>query len=282
MLRKNYLQTWDLKNNNQSSCLIPERNVNNKDMNIIADLHTHTLVSHHAFNTLTEMAKRAQEKALFMMAVTDHGPDVPDGAHPWYFYMINNLPDVMEGIFVVKGVEANINSLSGGLDTDKLSDARLSEYIIASIHSTFFGSLDYDEATELWLNIAKRGDVDVAGHPEEARFAFDYDRVTKAFADNNVVVELNANSPKVRTGNEKNVRELLLACKKNSTSIVVNSDAHSIYTVGDFDSVMHYLDEMNFPEELVVNSSKDRLLEMFKTHNYELYKRILDYDTAYI
>ena len=54
-------------------------------MKIIADLHTHTLVSNHAFNTITEMAAAAQKRGLFAMAVTDHGPSMPDAPHPWYF-----------------------------------------------------------------------------------------------------------------------------------------------------------------------------------------------------
>ncbi|MEG3073232.1 MAG: PHP domain-containing protein, partial [Ruthenibacterium sp.] len=46
-------------------------------MSIIADLHTHTLVSNHAFNTLTEMTTQANKLGLFAMAVTDHGPELP-------------------------------------------------------------------------------------------------------------------------------------------------------------------------------------------------------------
>ncbi len=251
-------------------------------MNIIADLHSHTLVSAHAFNTITEMARKANEVGLFALAITDHGPKLPDGAHPWYFYMLNNQPDVMEGTFIIKGVEANISDLKGGLDIDDLGEDKLCDLIIASIHSSFFEELDRDAATELWLNVAKRRDVDIAGHPEEARYAFDYDRVTKAFTDNNVVVELNANSPKVRLGNEENVRALLRACKKNDTKIAINTDSHSIYTLGDYSSVMHFVDEIDFPEELVVNSSKHRLFDMMKTSNHGLYLRMLEYDNAYI
>ena len=39
-------------------------------MNIIADLHMHTMVSNHAFNTVTEMARRAAKRVS------------PDGALP--------------------------------------------------------------------------------------------------------------------------------------------------------------------------------------------------------
>ena len=43
-------------------------------MEIIADLHTHTLASTHAFNTVTEMARAAFEMGHRAIAITDHGP----------------------------------------------------------------------------------------------------------------------------------------------------------------------------------------------------------------
>ncbi len=251
-------------------------------MRIIADLHNHTLVSSHALNTVTDMAKKGAELGLFAMAITDHGPEIEDGAHPWYFWMLKNLPDVFEGIFVIKGIEANIKELDGSLDSDEFNKDKCVDLTIASIHGDFFSSLDRDAATELWLNVAKREVVDIIGHSEESRYAYDYDRVTKAFTDNNKVVELNVNSATVRPGNEENFKELILACKRNNTSVCINSDAHSIYNIGHYDNVIKLLDELKFPEELVVNSSKERLLNMIKTHNHDLYLRMLEYDNAFI
>ena len=75
-------------------------------MNIIADLHMHTMVSNHAFNTVTEMARRACELGMFAAALTDHGPSMPDAPHPWYFYNLTTLPSRIEGIWLLKGVEA--------------------------------------------------------------------------------------------------------------------------------------------------------------------------------
>ncbi len=251
-------------------------------MKIIADLHNHTLVSSHALNSITEMAKRGSELNLFAMAITDHGPELEDGAHPWYFWMLKNLPDVMEGIFVIKGIEANVTDINGSLDSDEFNRDKCVDFTIASIHGDFFKSLDRDEATELWLNIAKRENVNMIGHSEESRYAYDYDRVTKAFTDNNIAVELNVNSATVRPGNEKNFEQLILACKKNNTLVSINSDAHSIYNMGSYSAIVKQLNELNFPEELVINASKERLLNFFKTHNYDLYLRMMEYDAAFI
>ena len=125
-------------------------------MNIIADLHMHTMVSNHAFNTVTEMARRACELGMFAAALTDHGPSMPDAPHPWYFYNLTTLPSRIEGIWLLKGVEANVRGADGSLDIEPQEFERMQlDWVIASIHSdTLCPSLSEDEATQLWLNVA--------------------------------------------------------------------------------------------------------------------------------
>ena len=42
-------------------------------MKLIADLHTHTLFSTHAYSSPEEMIRRAGEMGLYAIALTDHG-----------------------------------------------------------------------------------------------------------------------------------------------------------------------------------------------------------------
>ena len=65
---------------------------------IAADLHTHTLVSNHAFNTITEMATKAAAMGYKAIAITDHGCAMPDSPHIWYFNNLIRLPDVLEAV----------------------------------------------------------------------------------------------------------------------------------------------------------------------------------------
>ena len=53
-------------------------------MRLLADLHTHTVASGHAYSTLTENVHVARSRGMELVAVTDHGPRVPQGAqvHP--------------------------------------------------------------------------------------------------------------------------------------------------------------------------------------------------------
>lgn len=242
---------------------------------IVADLHTHTMVSNHAFNTITEMAAKAKAMGYKAIAVTDHGCAMPDSPHPWYFYNLRRLPDLLEGIPVLKGVEANVLDLAGGLDFEQEKLAEM-DWVIASIHADCLpGALTVEQATALWLNIAENPAVDMIGHSEQVRHVYDYDAVTRVFAHKNKVVELNGNSAVVRPGGAENMKELALACKKNGCPIALNTDAHSIYHLeAGVGPLQELLREIAFPEELVVNSSGQRLRAVLKRHGKKVVERI--------
>lgn len=43
---------------------------------LLADLHTHSVASGHAYSTINELAAMARERGLQAIAVTDHGPAI--------------------------------------------------------------------------------------------------------------------------------------------------------------------------------------------------------------
>ena len=51
----------------------------------ILDVHTHTLASGHAYNTMWEMAQEAAKKGLQLLGITDHAPQMPGSSHEYYF-----------------------------------------------------------------------------------------------------------------------------------------------------------------------------------------------------
>lgn len=232
---------------------------------IAADLHCHTNVSHHAFNTITEMAAYAKKMGLDAIAVTNHAPRMPDGAHPWHFWNLVRLPVRLEGTYVLKGAEANLLDIEGTLDLSAQEQAML-DWLIVSIHTDIIPSLTFEQATDAWLKVSENPYVDMIGHPEQQAHLFDYDRVTKAFAQRHKVVELNANSVVVRPGSEKNLMELALACKKNGVHIAVNSDAHSVYQLGKVEPVLAMLEKIEFPAENIVNGSIENLKKELRLH----------------
>ena len=85
-------------------------------MNYIADLHTHTIASDHAYSTLLENIEYAKRAGMQALAITDHGPGVEDAPHLWHLLNMKSLPREIEGVRILRGVEANIMDMEGNLD----------------------------------------------------------------------------------------------------------------------------------------------------------------------
>ena len=71
----------------------------------VADLHTHTSVSQHAYSSLDEMARSAAELGLAAIGITDHGPGMMDGAIRHHFYCMRGLPKAVHGLRLVAGAK---------------------------------------------------------------------------------------------------------------------------------------------------------------------------------
>lgn len=63
-----------------------------------ADLHTHTIVSGHAYSTIQEMAHAAAERHIEILGITEHGPGVPGACHEIYFSNMHVIPRTMYGV----------------------------------------------------------------------------------------------------------------------------------------------------------------------------------------
>ena len=80
-------------------------------LKIVADTHTHTVASTHAYGTIKEMIAEASQLGLYAIAVTDHGPTMPGGPREWYFNNFRAIPQTYLGVRVLMGAEANISYL---------------------------------------------------------------------------------------------------------------------------------------------------------------------------
>ena len=106
----------------------------------IADLHTHTLASGHAYGTIRENAQAAAEMGLKILGTSEHGPGIPGTCDPIYFVNLRCVPDELYGVKILRSSEINV--LEGG----KLSlPDRVIEYLdyaIAGIHPHCYTVLD--------------------------------------------------------------------------------------------------------------------------------------------
>ena len=227
----------------------------------IMDLHTHTMASGHGYSTLKENIEAAQERGLQVLGLSEHGPAVPGGPHVFFFSNYRCIPRQYGSLQLLCGIEANIMDYEGTLDLKDELLARM-DYVIASMHTLCCAPGTKDENTRASIQAMRNPYVTVLGHPDDNRYPMDREAVVRAAKAEGVAIEINNSSlnPKAaRQGGRENIKELLYWCKQLSTPILMGTDSHICYTVGDFTETLALLAECNFPEDLVLNYSIDSL-----------------------
>lgn len=236
-------------------------------MKFVADMHTHSLASGHAYNTINEMIRAASEKKLELLGITDHGPAMPGSTNLYYFQNLNILDRYKYGIKVLYGAELNITDLQGHTDLDERSLRDL-DYCIASLHSTCLVPGSEKENTYALQKAIAHPKVRIIGHPDDGHFPIDYDALVKEAKRQHVLIELNnaSTNPKgFRINAYSNAIEILKLCMKYEASIIVTSDAHREEDVGIFSRAEEILDEVHFPDELIVNTSLEHVQNWLQT-----------------
>lgn len=234
-------------------------------MSFVLDLHMHTISSGHAYSTLNELVDEAVNKELKMIGISDHAPAMPGGPHIYYFNNLRVVPNEIKGIRVLKGVEANIINHNGDIDMG-MEDIMQLDYAIASMHPPCLSIGSKKENTEAALKTMENPYVNIIGHPDDTRFLVDYKELVIGAKANNVLLEINNASlnPKgFRLDTKKATKEILKWSMTYNHPVILGSDAHISYDVGNFKYCIDALDELDFPKELIVNTSVDKVLELF-------------------
>lgn len=230
-------------------------------MNIIADLHTHTLSSGHAYSTVNELAAEAARKGLQAMAITDHGPALPGGPHRYHFCAMRFIPPVINGVRILTGIEANILDEYGTLD---LEDATLGQldFVMAGLHEGCgFDGQGIDRNSEAVIRAMANPRIKAISHPGNPAFPLHYEAVVQAAVATGTALEINNSSFGVsRKGSAGNCAELAALIARYGASLVVGSDAHIAQGVGVFADALNLVTQAGISEEQVINSSIARLL----------------------
>lgn len=241
-------------------------------MFIEADTHCHTIASTHAYSTVLEMAASAQKVGLKGLAITDHSIGGADAPHIWHFHNLKKgLPRKIYDVTLIFGSEVNIMDLNGNLDMDENELKRL-EWIIASMHGTITQEGTFEEYTHAYMEAAKNPWIDVIGHPAMNNFKFDYEKVLKVFKEYNKLVEINESALNHKEHVRENTIEIIKICKKYEIPVVVNSDAHFCFAVGEVSSSQKLIEEFDFPKKLILNSDFDKLCEHIVLKHGNIFK----------
>lgn len=233
----------------------------NSHKKYVMDLHTHTLASGHAYNTMNEMIRRASAIELPLLGISDHAPAMPGSTNRYYFQNLNVLDHEKYGVRLLYGAELNIINYQGDIDLDD-RDIRDLDYCIASLHHTCLTPGSKKENTYAYLQVMSQPKVIVIGHPDDGHFPVDYDELIRHAAQAHVLIELNNasfNPNGFRLNAWENDRQILNLCERYGAPILLGSDAHREEDIGDFSDAQKLLDEVAFPDELLINTSFEKL-----------------------
>lgn len=235
-------------------------------MRIVADTHTHSLASGHAYSTIGENMKWAAKKKLQLVALTDHAPAMPHTTCRAYFANLHVLPETLYGVRLLRGIELNIMDYDGTVDMDEAILAKL-DIVIASLHTPCLTPGSKRENTKALRGAMENPYVDIIGHPGDPRYPMDYEEIFRAAGETKTLLEIN-NASLVpggfREGSRENITFLLKKSMEEGRAVVLGSDAHFYTGIGELGYVEELLRELQFPEELALNTDVKRFLAHLK------------------
>jgi len=232
-------------------------------MQFVLDLHCHTVNSGHAYSTITENAAYAKKIGLTHIGIADHGPGMPGGAHLYHFTNIWILPEIIEGVRVLKGAEANIIEESGKLDLDNQWLEKL-DFVIASFHRGSYPATDKQTHTKAFINAMQNPNVHILGHPADYWFEIDIEAVIREAAKTGTIIELNDKTldpSSYRHVGEKVFEDMMLLCNELKVPVLASSDAHFATLVGDFHRAKAMLERLKIDESLILNTDYEKVLK---------------------
>jgi putative hydrolase len=237
-------------------------------MTYLVDIHSHTIASTHAYSTIHDYIAEAKRKGIRLFATTDHGPDMADAPHPWHFTNLCVLPRIVDGVGILRGIEANIKNLFGEIDVTERMLSSL-DIVLAGFHEPVFPPKDMDSHTRAMVNAIRSGKVDIITHPGNTAFPIDIETVVRCAVECNVALEVNDSSFNYsRKGCEANCRAIIETAKSLGATLAIGSDAHIAFNLGEFSTAAQMIRYIGFPEERLLNSSPQKLLNFLEQRGH--------------
>lgn len=226
------------------------------------DVHTHTVMSGHAYSTLQEMVAAAQQKNLDILGITEHAPGIPGTCNPIYFRNLHVVPRQFGSLRLMLGAELNILDTKGTLDLDeyyyKMLDIR-----IAGIHLLCWEGGTIEENTQGMINAIRNPWTQIISHPGDGTAELLFEPIVLAAKESKTLLEINNSSLNPNRNKETALRnnlEILRLCKRYEVPVVLSSDAHISYAIADYSFIWPLLQETEFPDQLIMNYFPARFL----------------------
>jgi putative hydrolase len=227
--------------------------------NLLLDIHTHTLVSGHAYGTIREMAFAANEKGIELLGISEHAPGIPGTCDPFYYLNLSVVPRKIYGVEIIHGCEINV--LNDGQLSLEQKYIDFLDYAIVGIHRQCYENEGVVKNTENLISCMKNEKVFFVSHPDDDNTPLDYEKLVIAAKKYNVALEVNNSSllkKNQRLNCVDNYKKMLNLCSRYGVHIIINSDAHDPSCVGDFSEADKLLNKVGFDNELILNTSIDK------------------------
>ena len=247
-----------------------------KQSDIIADFHTHTVASGHAYSTVIENLTYGKNRGLQFVAITDHyfgkGDKIDIGNEVARIRDLTNRTKQggsLSSSGLISGVELNF-----GQRTDIAPAILDAPFRLAGLHGWFWGieHQDIDAlAREVKIYIDKKY-INAVAHPErqierlaKGKYGFELTQAVKDYfkwlveycKEHRVFLELNECSLTYSLADyEQTIEYWLKLARENGNPITLGTDSHICTEVGVFDRSIELLNKVEYPIELILNCNE--------------------------
>jgi putative hydrolase len=224
------------------------------------DLHLHTIMSGDSHNTILEYINQAKKLKMKVIGISDHGPNLDNSlVHRYYLGNLERIPEKVEGVRILKGVEANIINTKGGLDISDKTVGKL-DYVIANIHyGTVYDVNASKKNTKSLVNAIKSGKIDIISHPFYTKeVSTDIKVIFEEACKNDVLLELDLAYLKkrfIQQNTISNLKLMISIVEKYKKKVILNTDSHNIWELGD-DSVLtkELKRKIGLTDDMIINN----------------------------
>ena len=270
---------------------------------ILGDMHTHTIYSRHAYSTIQENVAAAATAGLELLGSADHFSSMlhPEQDLRNFQYFINTevWPREWMGVTLLSACEADIVDLGGGLFGQDIAvpqsivgrpfkaERSLYErvtcsldYVVASVHNTAFTEgATLGRTTDMYVRALEHPEVFILGHLGRSGVDFDLDAVLMRAKELHKLIEINEHSFERGSALDAPAapcRRIAERCAELGVGISVDSDAHIAPEIGRYPRTTKMLEEIDFPEELIVNRGRDPFVAGLAAAGIELQSRLTE------
>lgn len=230
------------------------------------DLHTHSIASGHALNTVYEIVREAKEKGMGLIGIVEHGPSMEGAPHEGYFWVSDQLNELY-GVRVLLGIEANILDEKGEMDLngELLVKQRV---VIAGLHArTPYKTNNLESNTQALVSVMQNPLVKIISHPYRTDFPVDIERVFQEAYKTQTLLELNNQVFAQQSSQEgflETYKRLIDLSKRYGHPLIAGSDAHVAKKIGEDSSIVAAYGQIGLTPDMLLNNQPEELIKWKK------------------